>query len=375
MTVLTAFQLARPRGQDLPAKPVKPASGKPAPGTTRVMDVTGKWRSKLAPNSSQGTRIDPAPGACPVEQAALRALRDARYDLAAHLSRSGIRYPVPAPKPKKATGKKNPAGVVAPSRTFVNQQNNEANYMPALPSKQQVALTFGGDEPQVITMTSIDLMQYVNDARAEFGESQVRHGDFVARCKDELDGEYYETFVVKNQRGPATEGIRMTPDQCKLVAMRESKGVRRRVLARLNALDSKPIAVPQTFSQALMLAAQQAEKIEQQQAQLQLAAPKVAFVERYVEATGLKGFREVCKLLKANEARFREFVIDAKIMYRLAGVLTAHQNHIDAGRFEVRTGVADTTEHAYTATKFTPKGIDWIAVEWAKHQERQEVAA
>ena len=107
---------------------------------------------------------------------------------------------------------------------------------------------------------------------------------------------------------------------------------------------------------------------------LALAAPKVAFVDRYVEATGLKGFREVCKLLKANEARFRDFLIDHKVMYRLGGSLTAHQNHIDAGRFEVRTGVADS-EHAYTSTKFTAKGVDWIAGEWARHQLRVEVAA
>lgn len=97
---------------------------------------------------------------------------------------------------------------------------------------------------QVATMTSLQLLDLVNDTRAEFGESQVRHGDFAARCRDELDGEYYETFVVKNQRGPATEAIRMTADQCKLVAMRESKGVRRRVLARLSELEAKAAQPP-----------------------------------------------------------------------------------------------------------------------------------
>ncbi len=154
--------------------------------------------------------------------------------------------------------------------------------------------------------------------------------------------------------------------------------MRRKVVARWHELEAKAATafeIPQTYAQALMLAAQQAEKIDQQKAQLQLAAPKVAFVERYVEATGLKGFREVCKLLKANENRFREFLLEEKVMYRLGGTLTAYQNHIDAGRFEVRTGVADANEHAYTTTKFTPKGIDWIAGEWAKHQLRQEVAA
>lgn len=232
---------------------------------------------------------------------------------------------------------------------------------------------------QVATMSSHELLEVVNEERLKAGESVVRHADFLARCKDELDGEYYETFVLMAEgRGRPSEGIRMTADQCKLVAMRESKGVRRRVLDRLNAMDGKEtpgFQVPKTFAQALMLAAKQAEQIDQQQAQLQLAAPKVAFVNRYVEATGLKGFREVCKLLKANENRFREFLLEEKVMYRLGGTLTAYQNHIDAGRFEVRTGVADANEHAYTTTKFTPKGIDWIAGEWARHQLRQEVAA
>ena len=131
--------------------------------------------------------------------------------------------------------------------------------------------------------------------------------------------------------------------------------------------------LPQTMAQALRLAAEQAELLEQQQAKLALAAPKVEFVDRYVDATGLKGFREVCKLLKANESRFREFLIERQVMYRLSGVLTAYQNHIDAGRFEVRTGVSDS-EHAFTSTKFTAKGVDWIAGEWAKHQLRAEAA-
>ena len=107
------------------------------------------------------------------------------------------------------------------------------------------------------------------------------------------------------------------------------------------------------------------ETVLKLEAQIEAAAPAVAFVDRYVQADGLKGFREVCKILKANEARFREFVLSKKIMYRLGGTLTAHQQHIDAGRFEVKAGEAH--EHAYSTTKFTSKGVNWIAGEWAKY--------
>lgn len=95
------------------------------------------------------------------------------------------------------------------------------------------------------TMSSIELLELVNHERAQFGETEVRHNDFVARCRDELEGEYYESFVVKTgARGRPAEAIRMTADQCKLVAMRESKGVRRNVLARLKDLASGVRSMP-----------------------------------------------------------------------------------------------------------------------------------
>ncbi len=86
------------------------------------------------------------------------------------------------------------------------------------------------------TMSSFDLLVLVNEARTQHGESEVRRADFTARCKDELDGEYYETFVVRNSRGPASEGLMLTKDQCLLVSMRESKAVRRIVVQKLNEL-------------------------------------------------------------------------------------------------------------------------------------------
>lgn len=126
-------------------------------------------------------------------------------------------------------------------------------------------------------------------------------------------------------------------------------------------------AVPQSFAAALRLAAEQQDVIEAQAAQIAAAAPAVDFVERYADSTGTKGFREVAKLLGANESAFREFLLDQKIMYRLAGALTPHAQHMDAGRFCVKAGTAQNN-HAFNAARFTPKGVTWIAGEWAKHQ-------
>lgn len=213
-----------------------------------------------------------------------------------------------------------------------------------------------------ITMDSRELHNLVNIARRDYGEKIVRHNDFVARCRDELDGEYYETFVVQNSNKTGSEVLRLTPDQCKLVAMRESKSVRRQVLVALNQMAP---ALPKNFAEALRLAADQQEQIEQQAQQLAIAAPKVEFVDKYVEATGLKGFRQVAKLLGAKENALSEFLESQKIMYRLGGERVPYANHIDAGRFSVKAGQADNG-HAFNSAKFTPKGVQWLAELWNK---------
>ena len=115
-----------------------------------------------------------------------------------------------------------------------------------------------------LTMSSAELLELVNQSRVNHGETPVRHNDFLARCKDELDGEPYENFVEpskKTNKGsiPAFEAVRMTIDQCKLVGMRESKGVRRWVLNRLNALEAQQTSVLPNFSDPVAAARAWAE--------------------------------------------------------------------------------------------------------------------
>lgn len=133
--------------------------------------------------------------------------------------------------------------------------------------------------------------------------------------------------------------------------------------------------LPQTFAEALRLAADQQDIITAQAAQLEAAAPAVEFVGRYVQSTGLMTFRQVAKLLQVKEPEFRQFLHAAKIMYPLNGEWTAHAQHIEAGRFEVRAGTAQNSGHAYSTSKFTAKGVEWVAGELAKWQLKQKQQA
>lgn len=136
-----------------------------------------------------------------------------------------------------------------------------------------------------------------------------------------------------------------------------SAPLRMKIINRLSELENKAQApahiLPQTFAEALLLAANQA-------AELEAARPAVAFVEKYVESNGNMGFRQVAKLLRIKENDFRAFLQDNKIMYRLGSQWMPYAPHIDSGRFYVTTGTSDT-DHAYSTAKFTPKGVEWVS--------------
>ena len=149
---------------------------------------------------------------------------------------------------------------------------------------------------------------------------------------------------------------------------------RMKVIKRWQELESaqKP-AIPQTYAAALLEAGRLAMELEQAEAKLAIAAPKAEFVDRYVDATGTYGFRQVAKMLSVKENWFSDFLIEKGIMYRLSGRLTAHSGHIDAGRFVPRAGVAKN-DHAYTECRFTAKGVEWVAGEIAKHKAVAAIA-
>lgn len=131
-------------------------------------------------------------------------------------------------------------------------------------------------------------------------------------------------------------------------------------------------ALTQDWSERL--AADLAEQKQQLTNELAAAAPKVAFVDRYCTASGSMSFRQVAKLLKAKEPDLRLFLLENDIMYRLGGTMTPRHQHIDAGRFEVKTGTSVTSNHAFSQARFTAKGVRWIGGLWAEHIARGQVA-
>lgn len=155
-----------------------------------------------------------------------------------------------------------------------------------------------------------------------------------------------------------------------------SAGMRMAVIKRWRQLEEggRVVATLPDFSNPAAAARAWAEQYELQQAAshaLAIAAPKAEFVDRYVQAPGSMSFRQVAKLLKANERQFRQMLLDKGVMYYLGGVLTPCSQHQAAQRFEVKTGTSEANGHAFAQARFTAKGVEWIAGVWAAHQLEQ----
>ena len=141
--------------------------------------------------------------------------------------------------------------------------------------------------------------------------------------------------------------------------------LRNRVIKRWKELENRELSKMEILQMALE--SEQQKLVLQQE--LEIHAPKVAFVDKYVAGNGNKTFRQVAKLLQVKENTFRSFLVENKIMYLLNGEWTAYQNHVDAKRFHVKTGVSESG-HTFNHALFTPKGIEWIAGELAKFNLR-----
>lgn len=210
-----------------------------------------------------------------------------------------------------------------------------------------------------ITMSSREIAELVGSKHEAVRKSAER------LASDQILTSPLATFDYEH-RGNTYWEYRFEKRDCLVLVARLSPAFTAQVIDRWQELELKAQEIkPLTHLETARLLVSSLEQIEQQAQQLAIAAPKVEFVDKYVEATGLKGFRQVAKLLGAKENALSEFLESQKIMYRLSGERVPYANHIDAGRFSVKTGQADNG-HAFNSAKFTPKGVQWLAELWNK---------
>lgn len=213
-------------------------------------------------------------------------------------------------------------------------------------------------------ITSLELVEQINVFRAEEGNRAVlQHSDLLKVIRDEFEeeigiGQISETLYKHPQNGQEYPMFELTLSQAKQILVRESKFVRKAVIAYIERLEKQiksMFKVPQTFAEALQLAADQAKEIEAQQKLIAEQKPKAEYFDALVDRKLNINFRDTAKEIGAKEKDFIKFLLDRQYLYRdNKGQLKPIASYVDKGLFEIKEWT--NKNKSGNQTLITPKG-------------------
>lgn len=118
--------------------------------------------------------------------------------------------------------------------------------------------------------------------------------------------------------------------------------------------------IPKTFAEALRLAADQQEKIEEQQRLIEVQKPKAEYFDGLIERGNNLNFRDTAKLLGIGEKAFIFMLIDNKYIYRDAkGKLKPIAKYVDK-YFVLKEWNREENGKAGTQTLITVRGREYF---------------
>ena len=213
-------------------------------------------------------------------------------------------------------------------------------------------------QSEVKTMSSIDLLELINNVRAANNEEPLRRNSFNLKIEDELEGSHYTKNVVKNQNGTESVVYELTIEQCTLIGMRESKSVRRTVLEKLKQLENH-IQLP-NFTDPAEAAIAWANEYKAKQAlaiELKAAEPKINHYDKVVERKNLLNATQVGEKLDG---------MSAIILNRHLAELGVYNKSVKRGKvfstwfIQKGYGEMKQSDAGFDQALFTQKGQAWV---------------
>jgi len=213
-------------------------------------------------------------------------------------------------------------------------------------------------------ISSLELVKVINMFRAEIeGKSELRHDTLLNIIRDEFEEEIgirelLETYYKHPQNGQMYPMFELTLPQSRQVLVRESKLVRKAVLAYINKLEEElkaKIQLPQTYIEALeALVASEKEK-ERLAMQNQEMKPKAEYFDQLVDTNLLTNFRDTAKELQIGQKYFIDWLTQNKYIYRdEKGSIKPYMPHVNKGVFKLKEWTRD--EKSGVQTLITPRG-------------------
>lgn len=237
---------------------------------------------------------------------------------------------------------------------------------------------------QSATMSSLELVDFINIDRKERahaagvefpskGHAELQHNHFMAKVPEVLGDGAVKFLGTQTYGNNNTRNVYNFPkrEAC-LMAMSYSYELQAKVFDRMTELEAQQqnvIALPD-FNNPAIAARAWAEQyeaktlalevVEKQKIQLESQAYSVAYVDNFVKAEGLIGIREAGKVFGINQNALVNMLIGANVLFRENGHLQAYAQDIASGRFVSKVEL-DANGKARPSTKFTSKGLRWVA--------------
>ena len=220
------------------------------------------------------------------------------------------------------------------------------------------SLTQNFDSTNQVTMTSPEIVDFINAHRQSVATIEkpyveLHHRSFMSKVPQVLGISNAANFLASQNYGNNnTRQIYVFPkrEAC-LMAMSYSYELQAQIFDRMTAMEealTKPV-IPQTYAEALQLAANQAR-------QLELAAPKVEYYDKVVERSTLLNASQVAQKIKISAIKMNQLLDNFDVYHK--GVKRARlfqQWFIDKGFGEVKQ-----TELGFSQPMFTTKGEAWV---------------
>jgi len=225
------------------------------------------------------------------------------------------------------------------------------------------------------TMTSREIAEYTGK----------RHSDVMEAIRtmepawEKVNGRKFPLVEYKDAKGEMRPEYQLSKTECLYVATKFNDEARARLILRWEELEQEQKhRLPQSFSEALMLAAQQAQELEQKELQLQAQAPKVRFAEAVETSTRSCLVAELAKIITQNgyeigQNRLFKWMRSQGYLGKQGEYYNLPtQRAMELGLFEVKkTSISkpDGTVLVSTTPKVTGKGQVYFVNKLLKGQE------
>ena len=231
-------------------------------------------------------------------------------------------------------------------------------------------------------MTSLEIAEITGKKHAHVMR------DIRSLIEQGVNGSNFGLVNYKDKKGEVRPMFELTPKGCLILASGYDALLREKIINKLEELEKNhrdQYQVPQSFSEALMLAAKQQEKIEQQQLALesknkeivQLSAtitemqPKVSYVDTILSCKETVTTTQIAQDYGQSAKAFNILLRNFGVQHKVGGQWILYAKYLPCGYVQSETvsithrdGSAGSVMH----TKWTQKGRLFLYNELKKHE-------